>query len=162
MEIDQAAIEQLFQLIFAVLCLETGNDSAASRIGLIADCSEPSKSELSAFLEAKVFRLLDEKGEQHLSPKDSNHRSHEFDLSAVKRTVSSSNRDDVSQLLEQIRACDTTILKLRAELMEANERIEAEAESAADIKAQLEHRDSEISRLADELSRATESVSPSH
>jgi chromosome segregation ATPase len=154
---DQVSLERLFVLVMAVLCLENENDTAALYIGMIAECSEQYKSTLSQFLENKVFKLLDEKGEQHLSPHENKNFTSDMEWSAVKSTTSVP-RDEVNQLVEEIKACNKTIGRLESELHEAVERLEIENERSRELQDQLEIRESEISRLTDELSHATEAV----
>ena len=49
----------------AILCLETDNEKAGEYIGLINECDPEYQAVLSDFLQTKVFKLLDEKGEPH-------------------------------------------------------------------------------------------------
>jgi hypothetical protein len=156
-EADAVAVERLFVLVLATLCLDNESEAAAGRIGLLGDCTEPFKSTLSHFLESKVFRLLDEKGETHLSPLEARQFSGDMEWSAVKSTTSVP-RDEVGQLLDQIKAGDKTIARLEAELHEAQTRLEIESERAADLGSQLQARESEISRLTEELGQETEAV----
>lgn len=158
----QDSLEWLYMAVMMALCLETENEMASSCIGMIAECDEKYKESLSEFLENKVFKFMDERGEHHLSPHEHRPYSQDFDMSAEKRNsdLSRSGRDEVTPLLEQIKMNEKTISKLEEELHESQAEQEAQKERADDLLHQLDAKDNEILRLTDAMTRLADAVRP--
>ena len=157
---NQASLEWLYMAVMVALCLETENEAAGSYIGMIAECKEQYRQSVSEFLENKVLKYMDEKGEHHTSPHDHKQHSQEFDLSAGKHhsDFSRGGRDEVVALLEQIKMNEKTIARLEDEVQETRAVQELLQERNDELAGQLDGKDNEIIRLTDAMSRLAEAV----